>query len=738
MAALGLLMSLAACSNEDLQSESPDNGKVELNDGEMAVKMSIGGLGGQVDTRAGNNVVLPGEMDIKRLDVYCFVNLNKNATSSEAGSQDSYTLERVYRYEALGSNNDLFITPMGSGYEASFGVLKDKFKRFFVLVANDIEPAVVRTSVVAVSLKDGGEGGDRSTATEWFDLMRLKTMETPLSGNPQLIPPLTMQGMAGRVVNGNLVSEYTKDELENGISATLTRAMTRIDIKNPAATQFKITKVTFNRASNSDLFAGSNGIQVPGATTGGGAYDLVEHDRTTGLDAEFIAGAFYGFPIRTTGDDCPGLEITGTFGTAGEITVEAKFDALIDPNGPTEMKPNTRYVVNLQNSEGNVTATISVADWNDGEPMDSEDVIKKLNSSATLTAVTTDIATTKFEGNILYYYASWANGESTIATIEGAAGENKPIGIILPPNTIYTVTDEGTTGAGNARKFSLKRGGIVSPIFRRETLSLVTYDATNEKQVIREIEILQDGVDVTQLTGDYDAFSAWTANGVVYGNDIETYKIPAFGAANAITYATYNTGGGPQVPNSGIDVTIPADCSWARKMPGNDGDLGISVDYNMGKEERRVVLTLRKYDDSAPLDYVTKNVTLVQEQGLTISPTVLSDVYTIKPQSYGVQMNEIKVEGKTISVVKGKTVSLDISTVVTGGSGLIKYVLFDTTQDWIKLTTANYTNTGVGHIQTINLTVGEYQTAEGTFTVTTCQNGMLVKDTYTVKPVAKL
>lgn len=738
LAALGLVVILAACGNEELLSGGPD-GKVDLKDGEIAVKMNIGGLGGSVVTRAANDVLLPGETSMGKIDVYSFVNLSKGNPSSEAYNPEDYTLERVYKYVTQGNANDLFLTPLGNGYQVTFGVLKDDFKRIFVLVAND----GATRAVTATSLSTAGVGGDRSQATTWHELQTLPTLATNLPTGSVVVPPLLMQGVAGRLKNGVSDPVYSKDDLNNNISVVLKRAVARIDIKNAASTRFNITKVQFMGGGNSNLFAGYGNIQVPVADKNGDTNLVAYEELTTNFVGEWLLGAFYGYPVKTGGDadDHPTLVITGNFGGGtGDIEVRARFDG-IAPN-PNGMQPNTRYVVNLLNSANNVIANITVAEWEKGESLDTEDVVKALNASATLTPYTASTTSNvQFEGRTLYFYNAGGDPSLTernqIATIEGAPGDDKPIGILLPNDSYLQIVDLGT-GANGARKYTLHASRMSGHTDRllEGTFSLLTYDPVSKKQVIDEYSYIRDNVLITDYTTPSDQiFLPVSFNYDLQPPGLDSYRVPPFGASNACTYGMMTSGAG-----QGCHVVIPASCLWISDTrmgeAGSETAFFLSIDNNIGGDERSVVLKTRWYDEysSSPFKIESRDITIIQEQGKSIDPIMLADSYKLLLSKYAVDNNEIKIEDKTITVSADTYPQLEIINDFPESEQ--HYVSFDSPDYWIHGEGEYKYSQIYRPIRYITkVDILPLRNTQGTFTVTTCRSGAFVTDTYTVKVV---
>lgn len=647
-AVLSLLIGLAgACSNEEFQNGLPDQ-TVNLKDGEALVKMKIAGIGGTVATRANENITLPGEVEIKKLDLYCF-----KGTGTTLGD---YTLERTYHYVAQGNANDLALTPVGDGYQASFGVQKNVTdNRVFVLIAND----------------NGGVRTIEAGTTTLTTVQGWLTQAVALSGSPaNTVTPLPMTAIAGRneyAATGELSfnTVYTQDDIKDGVvlNAELKRQVARIDVKNPAAAGFTITEMTLHGASNSVLFAKEDYSNIAQAASDS---ILAFAAKTVTVNAEMFPAAFYAYPVKKSNDAAPKVTIKGKIGNSDDITVEAKFDDTSMPAPAIAgMMPNTRYVVNLHNSEGNITANITIAEWIPGETVDTEDVMGKLNTTATLEA-TTDKATLASGSKDLYitfYVAQDTYGTSdpasaqgcnigdVFATIKGAENdtEKKPIGIILPPDCDWITVEKNDTytdQAGYDLKL-LKLNDTGRPSTAR--LSLVTYSTTSNKQEINEYTVHQDYVDITKLDGDFrfsgdGNFAMCTFADAQAGTAESTYKILPFALDMFLAYQQVNE---RRIPIWGIDIIIPEDCSWLHQNIKGEEMKYLAIDGNIGKEERRTTIEARRWNSGTSL-IETKKITIIQEG--TVNKSLLADGFEIQLNNELQANNLIKMDGNTIIV----------------------------------------------------------------------------------------
>lgn len=659
--AFTFLLGLASCSNEELQNENrPD---VPLKSGEQLVSMKINGLGGTVVTRAaGDNIIaLPGEVKIEKLDLYSFVDLDNQSSSAAitgTGADDlkKYTLERIYRYKALGNENDLVLTPVGDGYRVSYGVPKgDGRTRRFVLVVNDGERS--STALTALSLSAAGEGNDRSTASVFSGLDNLKILETALSANGNNITAekgLPMTAVIGRnEYDGsgaqNFNTLYTNQDVAGGtaLNATLVRRVARIDIKNPVGTGFTVKKVTLSGAKNSTMFG-----NVPQATTSGD-YDIVALAAADVVNAELIPAALYALPIaaETANGYIPSVKITGSIGGSGDIEVEAQFGSSMTGTFKG-MDVNTRYIVNLNNSAGNVTADITIAEWNYGESVETEDVMGKLNANAQLTAETANATLDAGAKTLTIKYPASSFSAVKIAAIEGTNNSDiNPIGIVLPEDCDWLEVGLESAGSLNSSKISYnlkvtEANNTGRP--RTAKLSLVTYNTTDRKQKVDEYIVYQDYLDITKYTEEFTGFGPLVANMFLkQGEDV--YKCSPFGLDVAFVHGLEEEG-----TLKAVDVVIPEDCDWIQKsniLLGSQSMHALSMTDNIGKEERRATLTLRRWDASANTGsgaMETKDMTIIQSG--TVDKATLCQSAEIQLNAELAAAGYIKMDGNTIII----------------------------------------------------------------------------------------
>lgn len=615
-----------------------------------------------VTRAAGDNIIaLPGEVKIEKLDLYSFVDLDNQSSSAaitgtSADDLKGYTLERIYRYKALGDENDLVLTPVGDGYRVSYGVPKgDGRTRRFVLVVNDGERS--STALTALAVTTAGVGNDRSTAAVFSGLDNLKILETALSANGNNITAekgLPMTAVIGRnEYDGsgaqNFNTLYTNQDVAEGtaLNATLVRRVARIDIKNPVGTGFTVKKVTLSGAGNSTMFG-----NVPQATTSGD-YDIVALAAADVVNAELIPAALYALPIEaeTANGYIPSVEITGSIGGSGDIKVEAQFGSSMTGTFKG-MDVNTRYIVNLNNSAGNVTADITVAEWNYGESVDTEDVMGKLNANAQLTEESTNATLDAAAKTLTIKYPSPSFSAVKIATIEGTNNNDiNPIGIVLPEDCDWLEVGLGSAGSLNMSNISYnlkvtEANNTGRP--RTAKLSLVTYNTTDRKQKVDEYIVYQDYLDITEYTENFNSFGPLVANMFLkQGEDV--YKCSPFGLDVAFVPG-FKEGGTLKA----VDVVIPEDCDWIQKsniLLGSQSIHALSMTDNIGKEERRATLTLRHWDASANMGsgaMETKDMTIIQSG--TVDKATLCQSAEIQLNADLAAAGCIKMDGNTIII----------------------------------------------------------------------------------------
>lgn len=618
-----------------------------------------------VTRAAGDNIIaLPGEVKIEKLDLYSFVDLDNQSSSAAitgTGADDlkKYTLERIYRYKALGDENDLVLTPVGDGYRVSYGVPKgDGRTRRFVLVVNDVDRT--STALTALAVTTAGVGNDRGTAAVFSGLDNLKILETALSANGNNITAekgLPMTAVIGRnEYDGsgaqNFNTLYTNQDVAEGtaLNATLVRRVARIDIKNPVGTGFTVKKVTLSGAKNSTMFG-----NAPQATSSGD-YDIVALAAADVVNAELIPAALYALPIEaeTTNNYIPSVKITGSIGGSGDIEVEAKFGSSMTGTFKG-MDVNTRYIVNLNNSAGNVTADITVAEWNYGESVDTEDVMGKLNANAQLTEESTNATLDAAAKTLTIKYPASSFSAVKIAAIEGTNNSDiNPIGIVLPEDCDWLevgLESAGSSGMSNI-SYNLKvteANNTGRP--RTAKLSLVTYSAADGKQKVNEYIVYQDYLDITEYTENFNSFGPLVANMFLkQGEDV--YKCSPFGLDVAFVHGLEEGG-----VLTAVDVVIPEDCDWIQKsniLLGSQSIHALSMTDNIGKEERRATLTLRHWDASANMGsgaMETKDMTIIQSG--TVDKATLCQSAEIQLNAELAAAGYIKMDGNTI-IIAGK------------------------------------------------------------------------------------
>lgn len=750
LATIALAMGLTACNNEI--DAIDDNQGLSLKDGETAVHMNIAGLNGKTVSRAaGDNITLPGEVKLDKIDIYCFVDLDDQSTSAAVTGIDNYTLERVYHYEAQGTTNDIVLNPDGDGYKASFGIMPaaDR-KRAFILVANDSETRTVTPKA------DITAGNDRSGATAFSAVKAWDILAVDLSTTAaNLTTPLIMESTAqwsAYDTDGTLrtSSEYDAAKLAEGISATLARRVARIDISNPIATGFTVTDVTLTGAKNATLF---------GTPAAAGANQTVVFAAKTVHNAEVINAALYTLPMNANdaAGEFPSISIKGKLGST-EITLAAEFKGNTMIATTKGMQPNTRYVVNIINNEGNLTANISVADWVYGETVDTDDIMSQLNAAATLAAEGGVALLGGDNDKTLYitYNGSGYNDGDAFATITGATSDDKTIGIVLPADCDWIDVDRTVSTPSQAAEFKLKfnsntttRAALTRP--RTATLSLITWNDTDKKQVINEYTIHQDYMDITQCNTALDDPITTNCAGVRFNADMTVAYLPSFASSHALLYVD-NPG------TSAVDVLIPEGCDWLQRAADRDPFFRnqaraiVSTD-NTGTPERQTVITVRRWN-AATETIETKEITVIQTG--TLDKSLLSPTFEIVANSAYAAANAIRIDeaqrtivicGDNADVADDKTYAFYIRG-AGADLGQVKpvYASFGASDNrWITPVTDFYTNLSTNLVQydikvpfvAYNDLIGGNGPREMNITITTYANGVPAEKTYRLIQKAK-
>lgn len=357
----GICLSLLpACTESELADKDGEWPEVNLKPGEKAVMFTLKGTGSGIvsaadvdDTRAdathgsatratGNpdEVTLPGEADIEKLDIYCFVAATVDA---------EFVLERAYHYsKASAAYNDFVLMASANGYKLGIGVPEndDKFRRFLI-VANDNNAA--------------GEDGDPHTAvastTKYNDVLAWRTLGITAGVTSSLSSPFPMTSKVPKTVLMNDGSYTYKDEpftsadLGKGIQVQMQRRVVRLDIDNPISEYFEVTGINVEGYTDYGLFDGTS--STSDVNTVYGAPKPCKN-------AASIPGAFYCYPGGKS-DGGTVVKVIGNY-LGAETTITTVG---------TQLLPNTRYIVRIHDSNHNLSATLEVTPWGEGDGIEA-------------------------------------------------------------------------------------------------------------------------------------------------------------------------------------------------------------------------------------------------------------------------------------------------------------------------------------------------------------------------------
>jgi len=322
------LLLLPACSESELPNKDGEWPGVNLNPGEKAVMFTLEGTGSGAasTTRATDEVTLPGETDIEKLDIYCFTGASADA---------SFTLERSYHYSKAGTANDFLLIASAGGYKLGIGVPEnDANLRRFLIIAND--NAATRTVNVSI--------------TTYNDVLTWLTAAVTTDVTASLSSPFPMTSRVPKPVLMNDGSYTYKDEpfsaadLVKGVNVRMQRRVARLDIENPVSEYFEVTGINVNGYADYGLFEDSKTSDAN-----------VSYGPKACENAANIPGAFYCYP--------GGASSSGT-----TVTIQGKYlgaETTITTAG-TQLLPNTRYIVRIHDSNHNLSATLEVVPWDEG------------------------------------------------------------------------------------------------------------------------------------------------------------------------------------------------------------------------------------------------------------------------------------------------------------------------------------------------------------------------------------
>lgn len=328
------LLLLPACSESELLDRDGNGTEVNLKPGEKAVTFTLEapGSGAVPATRAAGDandeVTLPGESDIDKLDIYCFVQKLNVALSSQ--------LERIYRYSKNGTGNDFVLMAAAGGYKLGIGVPEDNGLRRFLIIANDLamrQPMSTTTYTEALG---------------WTMGTVMSGIGSPFPMSAKVLKPVLMN-------DGSYIYQeepFSAEDLEKGVKVQLQRRVARFDIDNPISDFFEVTRINVKSYEDYGMF---------NETTSDIGINSYGKDICT--NADFIAGAVYCYPGGATAEGSNGadVEISGNY-LGAPATITASSDG--------KLQPNSRYIVRIH--DGNkLNATLEVAPWNEGGKIDA-------------------------------------------------------------------------------------------------------------------------------------------------------------------------------------------------------------------------------------------------------------------------------------------------------------------------------------------------------------------------------
>lgn len=478
---LAFALIASSCSDETLATADPD--ALTLAPNERLVSISLPGLatGESVARSDANNIALAAENEIKQLHILCFVSLKQDG--SEADTPDDYTLEREYTYISGGNANDMTLVPDADGYRAGIGVPKDDtHRRLFLLMANHTKP----TEFTAVPLGEFDRSTATTHATAFDESTKVVTKEN-------LTCPLPMGARATHTVitgEGEFIANpvFTQADLAKGISARLNRRVARVDISNPDITGFTVTEIrVLKMACSVPFFKDINR----------GVMDVIDFPSLSLHNAAYIPAAAYVYPPLPSNEKVT-IELSGIF--AGNP---------VKLNVSTHMLPNTRYIIAVRNDQSNLRLDISVAPWNDGGYIDSDDVNIAFNTEVSFTSaypVTAPGALLSIDNTTRRItFVTGVYKETDFLTLQGATSDRNPVGIILPPDS-WIVPLEGKYDEGVSRYIqtlqivssphsTAKFGEYIQPSPRETTITCVVKDAATGKPKYIEYIVRQEPCD---------------------------------------------------------------------------------------------------------------------------------------------------------------------------------------------------------------------------------------------------
>lgn len=525
-----------SCTDEKPFDTTDPTLPVHLNPGEQAVTLTLGGMGkaaaeaesaiGSLSRAASPINTIETEAVVNTLAIYCFVNLGQDNTDVTA--KTDYTLERVYKYAPGGESNDFVLVPAADGYQAAIGIPKDDRLRYFLAVANDPENRTTAYTATPV-------GNDRTSASTYTIISMWKataTVHVHLLATSPVPKRIAMNDGSYTEVD----EPFSAADLTGGLPIVLSRLVARLDISNPASTGFIITSRGYGAQDDVPLFP-------PYTLTLSEGRPMVSP-----IDnAEYIPGFLYLYPHSDGKQNT--IRIHGTLhGVQQILTVEAT------------LKCNTRYLLRVRNDGNNVSASIEVAPWNEDTDIDAP-VPGEYNAAYTIAPVVTMTSIGDDGSEKNFYSTNIEQSTRTIRaysntglralprttsyiTVTGASGDEKPVGVIIPPAFADKITlSTSTTTASGAWQVSIdpvtddSGGGGIIMSDRAQISGLQTQRTRPESCTLTFVTRAADG------TYKYDE---WTFVLDIFTNsstpldNFPTVQVFENGALTDITNNTFN------------------------------------------------------------------------------------------------------------------------------------------------------------------------------------------------------
>lgn len=667
-----------SCSDEKPFDTTDPTLPVHLNPGEQAVTLSLGGMGkaaaeaesatGSLSRAASPINTIETEAVVNTLAIYCFVNLGQDNTDVTAKAD--YTLERVYKYAPGGESNDFVLVPAADGYQAAIGIPKDDRLRYFLAVANDPENRTTAYTATPV--------GNERTSTSTYTIISMWKATATVTVHLLATSPVPKRIAMNDGSYTEVDEPFSAADLTGGLPIVLSRLVARLDISNPASTGFIITSRGYGAQDDVPLFP-------PYTLTLSEGRPMVSP-----IDnAEYIPGFLYLYPHSDGKQNT--IRIHGTLhGVQQILTVEAT------------LKCNTRYLLRVRNDGNNVSASIEVAPWNEDTDIDAP-VPGEYNAAYTIAPVVTMTSIGDDGSEKNFYSTNIEQSTRTIRaysntglralprttsyiTVTGASGDEKPVGVIIPPAFADKITlSTSTTTASGAWQVSIDAvtddsgGGGIIISDRAQISGLQTQRTRPESCILTFVTRAADG------TYKYDE---WTfvldifTNNYTPLDNFPTVQVFENGALTDITDNTYTPVYLPAFAEVPGDNGIPTEKyiyisstedytkTFATYSTGDWLFAGTAalIDLNKlnplytyalddnftGKERRAQLVTRRAHvvtDGGTPVD------TIMEERRYTViqSPVTAEDEARMAPSATirlesGHKTGELYTEGTTIHV----------------------------------------------------------------------------------------